>query len=188
MQVSFTKVDAKRYLVAIDREHGPPLVPRPGPGYDDLMPHDLAHYLVEEEYGDRAGCLGPARCRRLWHLPAGSRGRLGAGAAYRRADRVRRPARHGTVGAARVLSMATWERTVGRNRHQGRDMEAALEPEQLEAAVRRLDRESRRWRKLPFGAALTYTWPSRLTFNAAASHRGRRNARDVVSRRISARS
>jgi len=51
MRVTFTKVEAKRYAIAIEREHGPPLAPRFAPGFDDLMPHDLAHYLVEDHTG-----------------------------------------------------------------------------------------------------------------------------------------
>ncbi|CAM3313237.1 hypothetical protein OCAE111667_03235 [Occultella aeris] len=58
MRVTFTKVDGKRYLVAIERERGPALVPRHAPGYDDLMPHDLSHYLVEECFEIQLGVWG----------------------------------------------------------------------------------------------------------------------------------
>jgi hypothetical protein len=59
MPVTFTKVDGKRYFVAIERGYGPPLlVPRSAPGYDDLMPHDLAYYLVEEHAGIELGVFG----------------------------------------------------------------------------------------------------------------------------------
>ena len=58
MRVTFTKVDTKRYAIAIVREHGPALVPRFAPGYDDLMPHDLAHYVVEEFFGIELGVWG----------------------------------------------------------------------------------------------------------------------------------
>jgi hypothetical protein len=47
MRGTLTKVDDKRYKIAIEHQHGPALVPRFGPGNDDLMPHDLAHYLID---------------------------------------------------------------------------------------------------------------------------------------------
>jgi hypothetical protein len=37
------------------------LVPRPGPGYDDFMPHDLARYLVEEYVEIELGVWGSSR-------------------------------------------------------------------------------------------------------------------------------
>jgi hypothetical protein len=58
MNVTFTKVDHKRYKIRIDREAGPALVPRFAPGYDDLMPHDLAHFLVEEQNEIMLGVWG----------------------------------------------------------------------------------------------------------------------------------
>ena len=75
MRVVFTKVDAKRYSIAIEREHGPALVPRPAPGYDDLMPHDLAHYVVEEFFGIELGVSRQLAAGGR-HLHPGSRGRL----------------------------------------------------------------------------------------------------------------
>ena len=50
-----TQHGARRYEVAVDRERGPALVPRLAPGYDDLMPHDVARFLVEEHVGNEPG-------------------------------------------------------------------------------------------------------------------------------------
>ena len=58
MRVTFTKLDATRYEVGIEREHGPALLPRPGPGQDPRMPHDLEHFLVEEHFGIELGVFG----------------------------------------------------------------------------------------------------------------------------------
>src|SRR4051794_26996930 len=58
MKVTFTKADHKRYTITVVRSSGPALVPRFAPGYDDLMPHDLAHYLVEEQYEIPLGVWG----------------------------------------------------------------------------------------------------------------------------------
>src|SRR4029450_3623058 len=58
MDVTFTLIDDKRYGIAISREHGPDIPLMQAPGYDDWMPHDLAHYLVEEHFGIRLGIFG----------------------------------------------------------------------------------------------------------------------------------
>lgn len=177
MRVTFTKVGGRRYALDIEREHGPQLVSRFAPGYDDLMPHDLAHFLVEEQFGIELGVFG--------QLAAGGTG------VFRPAPdddhaRVRRGARRiATVGRADmarseqlvVLAVGEWERSSSRHEHQRRDVPVELEPEQLPAIVQRLADVSQRWRALQPGGSLTFEWPGRLTFDAARSRRGRRPER-----------
>ena len=178
MRVRFTKVDGKRYLIAVDREHGPPLVERYGPGYDDLMPHDLAHYVVEEHFGVELGVWG--------QLAAG-----GGGIFYpapeddslknrRRVERIAATGREDMIRSENlvVLCMQAWERSIGRRRHQTRTVGIRLSDEELSRAVARLHAVAVRWKALPQGGHLTLEWPPHLTFDAAKSHRGRRRKRD----------
>jgi hypothetical protein len=177
MQVTFTKVDAKRYRVAIDREQGPALVPRFAPGYDDLMPHDVAHYLVEESYEIELGVWG--------QLAAGGGGIFAPAPEDNTLRHQRRAQRIGTVGRADlarseqlvVLTVATWERSIGRVKQRTRPAPLDVDPEGLAAAVHRMTEVAEEWRALPYGGSLTFTWPRRLTFDVAASHRGRRSPR-----------
>src|SRR5262245_40005457 len=60
MDVTFTRMDDKRYGIAISRERGPDIPMMQAPGYDDWLPHDLAHYLVEEHFGIKLGIFGQA--------------------------------------------------------------------------------------------------------------------------------
>ncbi len=183
MRVTFTKVDGKRYRLAIEREHGPDLVPRFAPGYDDLMPHDLAHYVVEEQFEIELGVFG--------QLAAGGRGIFNPAPSDDSVRYQRTSARIATIGRddmARseqlvVLAVAEWERSIGREKHQRRDFLGEVEPEQLQATIRRLGAEARRWRALQYGASLTFEWPKTLTFDAAKSHRGRRRSQRTVSER-----
>jgi len=177
MQVTFTKVDAKRYDIAIVREHGPALLPRSGPGYDDLMPHDLAHYVVEEHYGIALGVWG--------QLAAGGGGIFYPAPEDNTLRAKRRVARLGTVGSddmARseklvVVTVAAWERRIGRIKHQtgtvGIDS-LDITSDQLDRAVDRMDEVARRWAALAPGRSLTFRWPRRLTLDTAGSARGRR--------------
>ncbi len=48
MKVEFHKIAGRRYAVKILRENLPVLEMNPAPGFDDLMPHDLCHLIVEQ--------------------------------------------------------------------------------------------------------------------------------------------
>ncbi len=189
MEVTFTKVDGRRYSVAIEREHGPALVPRFAPGYDDLMPHDLAHYLVEEQFGIELGVFG--------QLAAGGGGIFTPAPADNNARFQRSARRLATIGRddmARserlvVVAVAEWERGIGRRKHQPHgpmdDILDDVEPAQLRASIARLDHVSGQWKALQFGESLTFEWPRQLTFDAAGSQRGRRRSRQRASGRQS---
>src|SRR5918992_4255184 len=64
MDVTFTKTPGRRYLVTVERQVGPALAPRYGPGYDPHLPHDLVHFVVEAEAGLTGGGLMPVGARR----------------------------------------------------------------------------------------------------------------------------
>ena len=51
MRVTFTRTGERRYKVSVE---GKGLVPSeldPAPGYDPLLPHDMAHFVVENSLG-----------------------------------------------------------------------------------------------------------------------------------------
>ena len=136
MQVRFTKTDAKRYTVAIEREHGPALVPRFAPGYDDLMPHDLAHYLVEEFFEIELGVWG--------QLAAGGGGIFTPAPEDNSLQYQRRSQRIGAIGRADMarseqlvlVTVVTWEQHIGRIKNQVRPFALDVDAEALRGAVR----------------------------------------------------
>ena len=173
--MTFTKTDGRRYTVAVEREVAPPLLPRFGPGNDDLVPHDLAHYLVEEQYGIRLGVFG--------QIAAGASGLFFPAPEDRSRTLTRRDKRIAAVGHEDMVrsealvqaTMAAWERDVGgRSRHQGLPVTVEYDERRLEAAVRRIHEVSAQWSGLGFGESLTLEWPAHLTANIAGSQRGRR--------------
>ncbi len=181
MQVSFTKTDSRRYSVAIEREHGPALVPRFAPGYDDLMPHDLAHYLVEEQFEIELGVWG--------QLAAGGGGIFAPAPEDNSLHYQRRSQRIGAIGRADMarseqlvlITVVTWERSIDRVKNQVRPFAIEVDADTLRGAVDRMDEVAGRWQALQHGGSLTFTWPRHLTFDASKSRRGRRNARRVPS-------
>jgi hypothetical protein len=176
VKVTFTKVDDKRHLIAIEREHGPALVPRHGPGHDDLMPHDLAHFLVEEYYEIQLGVWG--------QLAAGGGGIFTPAPEDNTLPVRRRAQRIGAVGRSDmvrseelvVVTVAAWERSIGRVRHRTGAVLNEPDAATLQGAVRRLDEVARRWHALERGDSMTLTWPAHLSVDTSKSHRGRRLA------------
>jgi hypothetical protein len=174
MRVTFTKLDAKRYEVSVEREQGPALVPRPGPGQDARMPHDVEHFLVEEQFGITLGVFG--------QLAAGGSGIFypapddNTSRAKQRAERI---AALGRADMARSEELTrgvreAWERSTRGTAVPRGPVNVAVPDEGLAAAVSRMDEVSRAWVALPPGGALTMTWPARLTVRTSGTHRGRK--------------
>jgi hypothetical protein len=60
MDVAFKRTGTRRYAVIITQPGAPSRAMDPAPGYDDDIPHDLVHYLVEAELGFTYGVYGSA--------------------------------------------------------------------------------------------------------------------------------
>ena len=58
MEVTFTKLYRRRYLMTVVRDRGPELAPRQGPGYNEYLPHDAVHFIVEAEAALSGGVFG----------------------------------------------------------------------------------------------------------------------------------
>jgi hypothetical protein len=175
VRVRFTKSSGRRYLVTIERARGPQLEPRFAPGYDDRMPHDLAHYLIEEQFGIKLGIFG--------QLAAGGGG-IFAPAPADRTGRSRRSAtrlgRAGRTDKQRSEGLvyrcvSEWELRTGRRRSLPPLADASTTtPAELDRAVGRLEDVAQRWYPLLPGQSLTFTWPKSCTINPASSHEGRK--------------
>jgi hypothetical protein len=63
MKVTFTRTAERRYRVSIEGPGIEPLSMEPAPGYDDRLPHDAAHFIVEKALGIRGGIFGQLAAR-----------------------------------------------------------------------------------------------------------------------------
>ena len=164
MQVRFERTGHRRYAVAVLREQHGDLRMDPAPGYSHLIPHDLVHLVVEEEFGLRDGIFG--------QLAAGGNA--------------------GTFVPTEELRTKAWARQVERrNRSTGRDMGRSedlaaqvyprwlrhgghlpgshyvrqdppcteLSDTELDRAFERLDALSKQWRAVEVGMSMTVAWP-----------------------------
>jgi hypothetical protein len=184
MRVSFTKDSDRRYTVAVERARRPALMPRRGPGNDPYLPHDLAYLLVEIEFGIRLGVFG--------QLAAGGSGIFSPEPSAATLRNRRADARIGAMGRSDMarserltyLCVSQWERRVRRRATLPPGVDEALATaEEVDLAVQTLDREARRWHRLPIGGSVGYAWPTRLEFDPAGTHRGRRARRALTDRR-----
>ena len=58
MVVTFTRTGKRRYRVSIEGPGLEPLYIEPAPGYHDRLPHDAAHFIVENELPILNGIFG----------------------------------------------------------------------------------------------------------------------------------
>ena len=58
MKVTFTKTGERRYRVSVEGKGVISSWMEPAPGYDARLPHDMAHFVVENELGITGGVFG----------------------------------------------------------------------------------------------------------------------------------
>jgi hypothetical protein len=165
MDVTFTKESGRRYLMTVVRERGPQLAPRHGPGYDDYLPHDAVHFLVEAEArltGGAFGRIAAGQSNLFW--PADNR--LMRHQKRREAKRKISAAEHAQMGRSEDLASVCrvlWELRAGHrselpprfDRVPPEDLESRL----TERILARLDEFAARWQALPVADGITLTWP-----------------------------
>ena len=58
MIVVFRRTGQRRYAIEAQRPGFPPVVMNPAPGYDQFLPHDMMHLVVEAQLGLTLGVFG----------------------------------------------------------------------------------------------------------------------------------
>jgi hypothetical protein len=158
MRVSFHKTGPRRYAVRVHREHASDLEMHPAPAYDDWLPHDLVHLVVERETGLRDGIFGQLAAGGDAHtfVPTDEpRTRRWA----RRTDRRNAATGAGIERSERLAAAAThqWKRRAG-HYHVDVPPDPELAPT-VDAVQPALDAAAETWHALPVGGALELEWP-----------------------------
>jgi len=145
----------------------------PAPGYDDDIPHDLVHYLVEATLGLTYGVYGSAARGGGTFIRAAdqnvtARERTRQQRKQQKRERSLRAhdARHAAEmpKSERLAAICdvVWRRKHGQHRDPGRP--APVLPAEDAAAVERvvahLDAIAPLWRALPVAGELAYEWPA----------------------------
>ena len=169
MEVRFERTGERRYATVIALAGQDPRRTDPAPGYDDDIPHDVVHYLVEAELGLSLGVFGRAA--------AGGGGFIATTEAprdpRRRARQQRRSKKreaslsrsdHGDMARSEHvtgLCDLAWRRRGGAatpggpSAHRSRPRTVPIVARVLD----HLDQVAVLWRDLPVGGALIFSWP-----------------------------
>jgi hypothetical protein len=179
MEVTFTKAPRRRYVMTVVRERGPQLAPRPGPGYDDYLPHDAVHFLVEAEAHLSGGVFGQIAAGQnniLWRTDPRAQRRQ----ARREAKRTSTAAERADMARSEELASVCqplWELRAGHRRTLplwfSTVQPGTLDSPLIEGILGRLDEFAARWQALQTGGSITLSWPldARVTRRREASDR-----------------
>ena len=170
MLVEFSRTGERRYSVTIFRTGYPTIIMDPAPGYDPIMPHDLAHLVVESEIGLRGGVYGQIAAggnagtfRNI--VPAGQNQRETARLRRKGARRGAHHLRHNREDAefserAVHFCLEAWQAKAA-----GRPAPAVetpiLDSKLLGRVCARLDEASRQWRSVAIGGSISIKWNDR---------------------------
>lgn len=171
MQVGFKRTGERQYAVCVRVPGRVEQWLNPAPGYDDDIPHDLVHYVVEAVLGFRAGVFGRAAAGGGTFVSASS---SASSTRERARQRRKQQRREGALGARDDAGeMRDSERLAGvcdvhfRRRHgqrpdplrQGPPPLSPGDAARVESVVARLDVLAPLWRQVPIGGELRFVWP-----------------------------
>ena len=186
MLLIFRRTGQRRYAVEARRTSFPDVEMNPAPGYDQCIPHDMMHLVVEAKLGlTRAvfGQLASGGDAGTFHLSPHSQGTTRDLARLRRAVKARgekllREGRDESVQSERATFICWYEwlsrsqsneprttaQTMSHQAKQVREVTAAKELRKLDETTladicRHLDELSSHWSRLNIGEAMTVRWP-----------------------------
>lgn len=168
MRVTFRKTHQRGYAVDIARARGGDLTMNPAPGYDDLLPHDLIHLLVELHWDLREGIYGdvaaggnagtfrladvrPAdETTREWGRKARRARQRKRGADMNRSEHLASVVHSRWNAAMRGTPLPDW--------YDGAAAAADATEAEIQAALRRAEELSARWQKVQVGHGMAVDW------------------------------
>jgi hypothetical protein len=165
MNVTFTRTGERRYRVSVE---GPGVISsrmEPAPGYDDRLPHDMAHFVVENELGIMGGVFGQlasgGTAGTFHPVEAGLNRKIA-----KRSKKISAASRDDAQLSEKVvyLAVSTWSG----NASFASPVEGVSE-EGIKRICSEFDAVSAVWSQLPVGGSMTLPW----TADRAASNKNR---------------
>jgi hypothetical protein len=175
MHVAFQRTGTRRYAVIVTRAGAAARAMDPAPGYDDDIPHDLVHYVVEAELGLTNGVYGRAARRAGTFIATSQRDSSPRERARHQRKQQKREralsaqdAQNGNEMARSerlaALSDLSWRRQHGQTPEPGRPAPSLRSEDATDVArvVARLNVLAPLWRALRVDQALVFEWPHLL--------------------------
>jgi hypothetical protein len=152
VKVTFTRTGERRYKVSVESPHIEPLYMDPAPGYDERLPHDAAHFIVENELGILGGVFG--------QLAAG-----GTANTFRSDDlkKPRRTKKRGqTMAKANQKDALFSEHAVyaAQSRWEKHDIipDTKIPPADISRIIAKFEEFAAKWSTLRIGGSVTLEW------------------------------
>lgn len=181
MLVTFRRSAERRYAVVVQLPGKPTQTMDPAPGFDEHIPHDLVHYVVEAELGLKTGVFGRAAVGGGTFVAQGSSASPRERARQRRKQGRREQAlqRQDADEQLKTSERIAYLCDLAWRRRQGQRPDPAFwhsptpisqqDAERIERVLARLDRLAPLWHQLPVGGELSFVWPSAEPTKRASS-------------------
>lgn len=154
MNVIFTRTGERRYRVSVE---GPGIVSswmEPAPGFDVRLPHDMAHFVVENELSITGGVFGQLAAGGLANTFHPSDEQLRR-KLYKRDNRIAGINRHDAILSEKVVSLAlqAWNSDLS-------EAPAAevVSTRDIRRVCQQFDVVSAVWSRLGVGESMTLAW------------------------------
>lgn len=165
MEVRFTRTAERRYRVSVE---GPDVVSSymdPAPGYNARLPHDMAHFIVENELGIEGGVFGQIAAGGAFIIPTDNIKRRKLG---RRRERIAKANQKDALLSERMVSVTCnlWHKKIAEV-----PSIAGFRAADIDRVCREFDAASAVWSRLGIGESMTLVWHGRSGRTARRSCR-----------------
>ena len=151
MKVTFTRTKERGYSLKIEGPDIATAVMDPAPGYHDRLPHDVAHFIVENELGVEGGIFGQM-ARGGIIRPVERNARI-----QRKAKRKREEIFRANKDDALFSEHAIW---AAQSRWEKQEIIPSTKIPQadLDRVIAKFEEFASEWSKLPVGGSITLEW------------------------------
>ena len=151
MKVTFTRTKERAYSLRIEGPKIATAVMDPAPGYHPKLPHDVAHFIVENELGISGGIFGQMALGGIIR-PEERNARI-----QRKAKRKREAIFKANKNDALFSEHAIW---AAQSRWENQEIIPSTNIPQpdLDRVIAKFEEFAREWSNLPVGGSITLEW------------------------------
>jgi hypothetical protein len=165
MEVTFTRTGQRRYRVSVE---GPDVVSSymdPAPGYDARLPHDMAHFIVENELGIKGGVFGQLAAGGAFIIPTDNTKRRKIA---RRRERIAHANHKDALLSEHMIAVTSY---LWQKKTSEAPSIAGFRADAIKRVCSEFDAASAVWSKLHIGESMTLVW------HGGSGRTGRRSRR-----------